>query len=676
MNPPGPYKAHPMSLAGPIGVPPLTIHAHRDKRTGSRCDLAGRHRRTLEGGSAIAREVLEENGVWTIRRGLELPEGFSSRQRRRGAGMLFSVTRPNGETGYSFRPDVPDPDNPGHKYEQPCKALGGPGNVLGLMPGDRHLVADTSVPVVFVEGTKKMLAAVSAVRRAGAAVLVVSISGVWNWLSDGKPIADMLEIRMEGRKVYIGFDSDVFRNPDVGRAARGLAGHLQGRGATVYLSYLDDQADGSKTGADDFMAAGHRHADYMATFRPFDANDLQAERLLRDVRLRLALADLERRFWRFDWSGMGPHSARDVALTLLEAARTDGKPVEGGVRVAMAWGDLELAARVSRRTLAKAIEYLEAWGILYRVKDGRKPGKRGAFVLCGKVNQYGEGDGEATVLTPIGIPCRAPRLRHSSPGSRPRRGLVSGTRKVRESPPRKPKPAVKRPGKIRGGILDHLDRAGGELTLLGLDEAMRPDKPAEKRRPRDLVRRKNPETGKGRDGLLIWWIDAGVVELEGDKARLTPGWIEALDEQRRLGLEIDTVDVSGRVEAGADTIARRDLQRRRDEYREFRAKVEREKAERRKPRAEACRPDGTISELRPVEAPPEAPVSPLAAAVRGYLDRSPADARRSPYWIGVTLWAHDLYPGKPTQEEVREAVRELGGTPYLEAILKRTRRAA
>jgi hypothetical protein len=549
--------------------------------------LSDSHRRVHEVGSAIIREVLEENDVRTITCGRELPEGFSGRQRKRAPGVLYASPRPNGRTGYSFRPDDADPKNPGHKYEQPCKALGAPGNVLGLPAGARHLIADTSVPVVFVEGVKKMLAVVSAARRAGAVVLVVAISGVWNWLSKGTPIPDMLEIPVDGRRVYIGFDSDVFRTPGVGDAARGLAGHLEGRGATVYLSYLQDRVDGSKNGADDYLADGNTYADYMATMRPFDAGDLQAERLKRDARLRFALEDLARRFWRFDWSGMGPHSARDVAMVLLEAAWVSGKLVEDGVQVAMAWGPLEVAAKVSRRTLAKALDYLEEWGIAYRVKDGRKTGKRGAFVLRVKVYQYGEGPENVESLTPIGIPCRAPRLRYSSPGSRPRRGLVSGTRKVRQGPPRKAKPAVKRPGKIRGGIVDHLDRAGGELTKLQLDEAMHPDKAPEKRRPRDLTRRKNPETGKGRDGLLIWWIDSGVVEVEGEAVRLTPDWLERLDDQRRAGGEIDNVDVSGRVDAGADTLARQELETRRREFLEWR-----ERRKRRRPPKQSGTPAG------------------------------------------------------------------------------------
>src|SRR5215208_131192 len=171
--------------------------------------LAEHHRRTLEVGSAILREVYGESGVWTISHGRQLPRGFSKRQRNRGGGILFMGHRPNAETFYVFRPDDPDPDNPGLKYEATCKKLGGPGNVLYVHPGQRHLIDDTSVPVIFVEGIKKALSIITAAKAAGASVLVVAISGVWNWLSDGKPIADMFDIPVEGREVYICFDSDV-----------------------------------------------------------------------------------------------------------------------------------------------------------------------------------------------------------------------------------------------------------------------------------------------------------------------------------------------------------------------------------------------------------------------------------------------------------------------------------
>src|SRR3712207_8365572 len=48
--------------------------------------------------------------------------------------------------------------------------------------------------------SKKPLSIITAARAAGEEVLVIAISGVWNWLSDGKPISDMFDIPVEDRK--------------------------------------------------------------------------------------------------------------------------------------------------------------------------------------------------------------------------------------------------------------------------------------------------------------------------------------------------------------------------------------------------------------------------------------------------------------------------------------------
>ena len=328
--------------------------------SGSRT-LSDAHRHTHEVGSAIARDILEDSGVHTITDGRQLPRGFSLRQRKRAPGALYRVPRPNGERTWVFRPDDPDPNNPGLKYEATCKKLGGPGNVLYIHPSQRHLIDDVSVPVIFVEGIKKALAIITAARAAGEEILVVGILGVWNWMSDGKPISDMFGIPVEGRKVYICFDSDVFRNPDVSDAARRLAGHLIGRGAAVYLCYLPDQADASKTGADDFLAGGHTYRELMALMRLYNPRDLQAERLNRGEQLRFMLEDLRRAFWTAEFQGIGGHSARDVYKVLIDTAPDRGKLHADGLRVKVSRAELARMAKVSTRTLQKAIQRFSVW---------------------------------------------------------------------------------------------------------------------------------------------------------------------------------------------------------------------------------------------------------------------------------------------------------------------------
>jgi hypothetical protein len=131
---------------------------------------------------------------------------------------------------------------------------------------------------------------------------------------------------------------------------------------------------------------------------------------------------------------------------------------------------------------------------------------------------------------------RASRLRWSSPGSKPRRGLVKGTRKVRKGTRRPPQDPIKRLGKIRGAIVDALE-ASGPSTLAELAGVLH------KTRPRDLVRCKT--SPGGRNGPVIMLLQAGIVEwaceveTRREVLRLTPNWLEALENARRLGKEIE-----------------------------------------------------------------------------------------------------------------------------------------
>ena len=62
-------------------------------------------------------------------------------------------------------------------------------------------------------------------------------------------------------------------------------------------------------------------------------------------------------------------------------------------------------------------------------------------------------------------------------------------------------------------------------------------------------------------------------------------------------------------------------------------------------------------------------VSPLAATLLRALRDNPAWADELPSWLAVALWAHEYTEGKPTREEVAEALGELRAA-------KQSRRAA
>jgi hypothetical protein len=646
--------------------------------------LSDSHRRTLEVGSAISREVLEENGVRTITYCRELPEGFSRRQRERVPGILFTVTRPNGKTDWIYRPNAADPERPGLKYEARCKALGSPGNVLAISTGQRHLVDDVSVPVIFVEGMKKMLSIVSAARRAGAVVLVVAIGGVWNWMSDGKPISDMFDILVEGRKVYICFDSDVFRNPDVSDAARRFASHLKGRGAVVYLCYLPDQADGSKTGADDFLARVHSYRKLMALMRLYDPRDLQAERLSRDEKLQAGVGYLWRDWHERDWmhflgdaerpNWQRGHTARDVKEAFIELAAQFGKVCGRGIVVRVGLRRLaELSAKTAP-SVGHAVKHLEADGQLeiLPAEDRSKARKYRLLLPRAALYSMKKGDTEGTQLGEVPRRCKglraptAPRLRWSSPARKVLRlrGVTPGTRRVRQTRRFQKNltmqesrahfadmPYIKRLGPHRCAFLDALEDAGGEGTLQELCEVLH------RSRPRDVRRRILPMLEK-----------AGIIEVDGNFIRLNADWLENLMEERERKGEISRAEQQ-----------REEHRKQRERYRDYLRAVKRQPSQAGREVIEKGR-ELRYSHLRakpPPDQPSEAAPSPLAEAVRDYLDRHPRQARQPVGWIGVTLWADGLHPKLDNPpSETRAAIEELGGAAYLDQKLKEAKGAA
>jgi hypothetical protein len=113
--------------------------------------------------------------------------------------------------------------------------------------------------------------------------------------------------------------------------------------------------------------------------------------------------------------------------------------------------------------------------------------------------------------------------------------VVKGTRKVRKGTRRPPKDRIKRLGKIRGAIVDALE-ASGPSTLQEVADTLH------KSRPRDLVRCKT--SPGGRNGPVIMLLQAGIVEWacevesRREVLRLAPNWLEAIENARKLGEEI------------------------------------------------------------------------------------------------------------------------------------------
>lgn len=104
---------------------------------------------------------------------------------------------------------------------------------------------------------------------------------------------------------------------------------------------------------------------------------------------------------------------------------------------------------------------------------------------------------------------------------------------MRDSIVSKKRDAVLRLGKSCERVMDRLEVAGGTMTLSALADAV------DVKRPRELTRRKNLETGKGRDGFVTRLENVGVLEVCGDTVSLVGDWLEALDRERERAGEIE-----------------------------------------------------------------------------------------------------------------------------------------
>lgn len=199
--------------------------------------LSGKHLRMLEQESGIDPGIIQERGYRTIRSRAELPE-FSKWQR--GLGLRVPMFSPDGITrSAQLRPDKPisRKDGSAPKYETPQ----GSGVIIDVHPRMMQEVRNGDEDLFVVEGVKKGDSLAS--RGAPA----VALAGVWMaHVPKSKPrrlLPCWDHVRLEGRRVYIGFDSDLLEKEGVQAAAEWLVGALKERGADVLAVYLPGEVD-------------------------------------------------------------------------------------------------------------------------------------------------------------------------------------------------------------------------------------------------------------------------------------------------------------------------------------------------------------------------------------------------------------------------------------------------
>lgn len=153
---------------------------------------------------------------------------------------------------YLENPDAGTPyagtDHKPIRYVQPPDSI----NELYLPPlVDWELIAaDAARPIIMTEGELK-----SACATAYTEFPTIGLGGVWCFRSGRNhlPLLPMFKnIRWDGRKVYIAYDSDTSTNPKVQQAQNKLASELLQLGATPMIVSIPAHG-GAKQGLDDFI---------------------------------------------------------------------------------------------------------------------------------------------------------------------------------------------------------------------------------------------------------------------------------------------------------------------------------------------------------------------------------------------------------------------------------------
>lgn len=231
------------------------------------------HFQQLHEGSSISIDVIKERQYESTLGKKRLADlGFSLSQRRT-PGIIIPFWGVNGQQiGYQYRSDHPRTikDRVTRYENQPGSSVR-----LDVPPRCIPKLGDPKVPIFFVEGVKK------ADSLASQEACAVALNGVYgfkgrNLLGGVTILTDFDYITLKKRDSYVIYDSDYATIPQVRQAQDRLAEHLKRKGSNVKIIYLPAKADGSKQGADDFLAAGHIVAELIAL-----AAEVEIEALVR-----------------------------------------------------------------------------------------------------------------------------------------------------------------------------------------------------------------------------------------------------------------------------------------------------------------------------------------------------------------------------------------------------------
>ncbi|MGI8827864.1 MAG: DUF3854 domain-containing protein [Chloroflexota bacterium] len=210
-------------------------------------DLAPQHVAVLEA-RGIKPDVAKARAVFTAtsRKCLEIL-GFAPNQRSVPAMAIPILNTRGARVTYQTRPDEPrERDGKCVKYE----TMAGSRVALDVPPHARSLLRDMDTALWVTEGPLKADSAVS------QGLCCVALLGVWSFARQKEVLDEWDDVPLDGRPVFIAFDSDIVGKPQVRGALRGLKNFLERRGAKVRIITLPAGSDSEKTGLDDYLASG------------------------------------------------------------------------------------------------------------------------------------------------------------------------------------------------------------------------------------------------------------------------------------------------------------------------------------------------------------------------------------------------------------------------------------
>ncbi len=219
--------------------------------------LDPRHYAMLHDASAIADPIIRQRGYQSLAHPGDLIDlGFSKAQARTAPVLAIPLWDVHGQqTRWQIRPDSPRQGKDGKlfKYETP---KGGRVS-LDVHPSIQPLLGNPTAPIWIVEGVRKGDCLVS-----HGQCTIALMGGVWGFRGSnehgGKVILPAWEhVALNGRLVYVAYDSDLATKPGVQAALNALWRFLRDRQAIPARVHWPEEFQQQKWGVDDFLAAGH-----------------------------------------------------------------------------------------------------------------------------------------------------------------------------------------------------------------------------------------------------------------------------------------------------------------------------------------------------------------------------------------------------------------------------------